>query len=858
MTLLMRLMLAFLLSAATALPAYSEDRLCDPAFEDCRAPLLELIRNENVGIDVGFWFMEDARYSAALLERWRAGVPVRVVFDSRSFSLYGYDAAAIPVAQMRDGGIPMREKVGGAGIFHFKTMIFAGQGVAEFSAANFSSNAFVPNDPYVDYVDEVIMFTDDPSLVNSLKTRYDDVWTDETTGSQRFVDYANVTRPLRRHYPTYEIDPEFNFVPWNNFRSRSLSAYRAEGAGIDSIMYRITDRNHTDELIRTVARGVPVRLITEPQEYRSAGKLWHSWNVDRLYLAGVQVRMRHHAGLTHEKLTVLRGQQMAVFGSSNWTSASAYGQHEHNLFTTRPWLYSWFADHFDRKWNNLGPVPETEPFTPLPPDAPVLKTPANTATDQPATLTLQWYAGPWAHRYDVYFGTDPTNLTRIADDQELGPSEHSRDYVSWSVSGLAASTTYYWQVVGRTMAGLSKTSNVFSFRTQGSAVAAGDGDAVLWAHRAPVAHGWSPVSDSTGAGGMRLANANAGAAKLGTPLVEPEQYFEMTFDAGTGTPYRLWLRGRATSNSWKNDSVFVQFSDSVTSSGDPVYRIGTTSATTVTIEDCSGCGLAGWGWNDNAIGEGVLGPAIYFAEGGTHTIRVQVREDGLSLDQIVLSPATFLNTPPGAPRSDGTIYPETGGSSETPPPPTPSLPEEWTSADIGAVGIAGSAVYDAGRYTIDASGADVWGTADAFHYVFQQLTGDGSITARVASVENVASWTKAGVMMRDTLDPASAHGMMIVSPGKGLAFQRRVVAGGYSTHTSGGSGVAPAWVKLTRTGNLFAAYRSDDGAASTLVDTETIAMGETIYVGLALNGHTNSTTATADITDVVVTDEIDE
>ncbi len=78
-----------------------------------------------------------------------------------------------------------------------------------------------------------------------------------------------------------------------------------------------------------------------------------------------------------------------------------------------------------------------------------------------------------------------------------------------------------------------------------------------------------------------------------------------------------------------------------------MWRIGTTSATSVTIEDCSGCGLANWGWNDNGYGIGVLGPVVYFAQSGAHTLRVQVREDGLSIDQIILSAGTFLNTAPG-------------------------------------------------------------------------------------------------------------------------------------------------------------------------------------------------------------------
>ena len=86
-----------------------------------------------------------------------------------------------------------------------------------------------------------------------------------------------------------------------------------------------------------------------------------------------------------------------------------------------------------------------------------------------------------------------------------------------------------------------------------------------------------------------------------------------------------------------------------------MYRIGTTSATTYTLEDCSGCGLAGWGWQDNAYGTGALGPAIYFNTSGQQRLRVQVREDGLGIDQIVLSARTYLSKSPGTTKNDTTI-----------------------------------------------------------------------------------------------------------------------------------------------------------------------------------------------------------
>jgi hypothetical protein len=75
--------------------------------------------------------------------------------------------------------------------------------------------------------------------------------------------------------------------------------------------------------------------------------------------------------------------------------------------------------------------------------------------------------------------------------------------------------------------------------------------------------------------------------------------------------------------------------------------------------------LQGWGWQDNGWGAGVLGPLVYFSNTGTQTIRVQVREDGLMIDQMVLSPQLYLFASPGALKNDTRILQESVGLSVT-------------------------------------------------------------------------------------------------------------------------------------------------------------------------------------------------
>ncbi|MGH9409709.1 MAG: PQQ-dependent sugar dehydrogenase, partial [Vicinamibacterales bacterium] len=194
----------------------------------------------------------------------------------------------------------------------------------------------------------------------------------------------------------------------------------------------------------------------------------------------------------------------------------------------------------------------------------------------------------------------------------------------------------------------------------------------------------------------------------------------------------------------------------------------------------------------------------------------------------------------------GTLATATFDSVETP------VPAPWTDDDIGSVPFKGSAAYGDGTFTVTGSGADIWGTADAFHYVFRSLNGDATIVARVATIQNVDPWVKAGVMIRETLDANSPQAFMLVSASKGVAFQRRDAAGGTSVNTAGSASTAPHWVKLTRAGNAFTAYESEDGTTWTEVGTDTISMGTEVYVGLAVTSHTASASATCTFDNVAI------
>jgi len=163
-------------------------------------------------------------------------------------------------------------------------------------------------------------------------------------------------------------------------------------------------------------------------------------------------------------------------------------------------------------------------------------------------------------------------------------------------------------------------------------------------------------------------------------------------------------------------------------------------------------------------------------------------------------------------------------------------------------------------YIMSASGTDIWGTADEFRYAYKRLAGDGTITARVQHVGNTNSWAKAGVMIRETLDPGSTHAMVVVTPGNGVSFQRRRITGGASEDTTQPGIQAPYWVKLTRQGSTFKAQHSPDGTTwtdfATGPSSVPITMSASVYIGMALTGHNPDSVTEAQFSHVSTTGNV--
>ncbi len=190
----------------------------------------------------------------------------------------------------------------------------------------------------------------------------------------------------------------------------------------------------------------------------------------------------------------------------------------------------------------------------------------------------------------------------------------------------------------------------------------------------------------------------------------------------------------------------------------------------------------------------------------------------------------------------------------------------WFQGDFASFGETSP-----GTLTMSAAGADIWGGGDEFRYAYKRLDGDGTIVARIDSLSWTDVWAKAGVMIRESLDPGSAHAFMLVTPDGRRAFQNRPTNWSndcFSAHSYPGEISLPYWVKIERTGNQFTGYYSFNGTywirqsdmenagPDRSPNPQTIDMPAYVYVGLALTSHSSGAVATATFSGVQITGDV--
>ena len=195
-------------------------------------------------------------------------------------------------------------------------------------------------------------------------------------------------------------------------------------------------------------------------------------------------------------------------------------------------------------------------------------------------------------------------------------------------------------------------------------------------------------------------------------------------------------------------------------------------------------------------------------------------------------------------------------------------PQDWTvnGADTLTLYFRGNPaafVESAGTITMSGGGTDIWNNADQFRFAYKQLSGDGTITAKVESIDNPDTWAKVGVMIRESIDPGSRFAAVYATPGNGVRYQARVLNAGAATSDTSVATPAqialktPVWVKVERKGTSFSGFYSTDGAKWTALswNPQTINMGAGVQIGLAVTGH-DTGTATGVFSGIVTTGNV--
>lgn len=184
-----------------------------------------------------------------------------------------------------------------------------------------------------------------------------------------------------------------------------------------------------------------------------------------------------------------------------------------------------------------------------------------------------------------------------------------------------------------------------------------------------------------------------------------------------------------------------------------------------------------------------------------------------------------------------------------------TLPAEWLSKDIGSIFPAGETSYSLanGIFTNKGAGADIEGSADAFSFIYKEVTGNVTLTARINTLTKTNDWAKAGVMIRENLNANSSNAFTALTPVNGISFQKRITHGGNTTATIVSGLNIPHWVRIKRIGSTFSSFYSADGLSWTKIGADvTITMNAKVLVGLPITSHSNGTLGTATFSNVTI------
>ena len=501
-------------------------------------------------------------------------------------------------------------------------------------------------------------------------------------------------------------------------------------------------------------------------------------------------------------------------------------------------------------------VNEAEPNSPwkgdvwsfmVPPKTAYYPDPADGAELVPENATLTWTPGFGAKMHTVYIGEDFDTVNEATGGAPSGVASYTPDL-------LKLAKTHYWRV-DEFDGAVTHKGDVWSFTTEG---------AVSGPNPSNGAVDVSPTQILTWDAGAIAAShevyfgSDADAVKNAT-TASPEYKGPKALGEESYDPGQLMLN---TAYYWRIDEVNGASTDSPW----PGNVWSFTTGDFFVIDDFeiynAGDNQIWFAWHDG-LGAGAPGTPGYLPGNGTgsavgdentlsYTEETIVHGGGQSM------PLVFNNDKQGYSKYSEVEL-------------TLSAVRDWTAEGVAELSLwfrgnpasVGSFVEaPVGTYTMTASGADIWNAADEFHYAYKMLTGVGSIEAQVLSVDNTDAWAKAGVMIRETLEPGSKFAAVYITPENGCRFQARVDADAAATSdtsvvTSEQTAItAPYWVKLERdlAGN-FRGYYSANGSAWQPMswNPQNISMSSNVYVGLAMTSHNTAETCETRFSGVKIT-----
>jgi hypothetical protein len=475
--------------------------------------------------------------------------------------------------------------------------------------------------------------------------------------------------------------------------------------------------------------------------------------------------------------------------------------------------------------------------------------PINGAESQDLDVKLSWESGFNAKLHTVYFGDNFDDVNNAVTGAFVGQT-------TYTPGTLELAKTYYWRV-DEFEGPATHRGDVWSFTTAGGVGGPNPANGAIDV-KPTVVLGWN--AGAVAASHEVYFGSNADAVRNATKS-SPEYKGSKALGDENYSPGQLLL---ATSYYWRIDEVNSINPDSPWAGN--VWSF--TTSDFFVIDDFEDYDIGNneiwWFWKDG-LGYGAHGNEPAYPGNGTGAAvgdetTLSYTEETIVHGGTQSMPLAYDNNKQGYSRYSETEL-------------TLTAPRDWTGEGVAELSLwfrgypasTGSFVEGpVGTYTMTASGADIWTIngveADEFHFAYKMLTGAGSMVARVVSVQNTNDWAKAGVMIRETLDPDSAHAYMVVTPTQGVSFQRRPGTGATSTSDNSTTlaEAAPYWVKIDRTiSGSFTASSSTNGTTwQTLGTPQTIPMSANVYIGLALTSHNAALTCQAVFSNVTTTGNV--